>query len=104
MGLPISANDKLGSQRRTSTGVVQQARALFNVLADSPGRKRLLLLAIGLAIVISATAVALLRLNGWNKPFYDALDRIYLPRHFNRSSRTRSVVRNSTCTAASIRC
>ena len=74
MGLPISANDKLGSQRRTSTGVVQQARALFNVLADSPGRKRLLLLAIGLAIVISATAVALLRLNGWNKPFYDAIE------------------------------
>ena len=62
------------SQGRTSAGVVQQARALFNVLANSPGRKRLLLLAIGLAIVISATAVAQLRLNAWNKPFYDAIE------------------------------
>jgi hypothetical protein len=69
----MSANDNSRSQGRTSTGVVHRARALFNVLADSPGRKRLLLLAIGLAIVISATALAQLRLNAWNKPFYDAI-------------------------------
>ena len=76
MGTQTSASDKSGSQGRASAGVVQQAGALFKVLAHSPGRTRLLLLAIGLAMVIGATAVAQLRLNAWNKPFYDAIEHL----------------------------
>jgi vitamin B12/bleomycin/antimicrobial peptide transport system ATP-binding/permease protein len=70
---PTSTSEKSGLQGRVSAGVLQQARALFNVLAQSPGRTRLLLVAIGLVIVIGATALAQLRLNAWNKPFYDAI-------------------------------
>jgi vitamin B12/bleomycin/antimicrobial peptide transport system ATP-binding/permease protein len=70
---PTSTSEKSGLPGRVSAGVLQQARALFNVLAQSPGRTRLLLVAIGLVIVIGATALAQLRLNAWNKPFYDAI-------------------------------
>src|SRR5262245_5681954 len=73
MVAPTSTSEKSGLQGRVSAGVLQQARALFNVLAQSPGRTRLLLVAIGLVIVIGATALAQLRLNAWNKPFYDAI-------------------------------
>ncbi|QIG51081.1 hypothetical protein G5V57_27170 [Nordella sp. HKS 07] len=77
---PTSTSDKAGLQGRVSAGVRQQAQALFNVLAHSPGRTRLLLLAIGIAIVISATAAAQLRLNAWNKPFYNAIqERVVTP-------------------------
>lgn len=74
MSSPTSTSNKTRSQGRASAGVVRQARALFNVLAHSPGRTQLLLLAIGLVIVIGATAAAQLRLNAWNKPFYDAIE------------------------------
>ena len=36
-------------------------------------RNRLMMLAAGLTAVTSATAYAQIRLNAWNKPFYDAL-------------------------------
>src|SRR5262249_12610395 len=70
---PTSTSDKSGLQGQVSAGVVQQAWALFKVLAHSSGRTRLILVALGLAIVISSSAVAQLRLNAWNKPFYDAI-------------------------------
>ena len=38
-------------------------------------RNRLMMLAAGLTAVTSATAYAQIRLNAWNKPFYDALTR-----------------------------
>jgi vitamin B12/bleomycin/antimicrobial peptide transport system ATP-binding/permease protein len=39
----------------------------------SPGRNKLMLLGAGLCVVVSLTAWAQIRLNAWNKPFYDAL-------------------------------
>jgi putative ATP-binding cassette transporter len=53
---------------------VQQVRSLFSALTGSPGRKKLILLAVGLLVVIGATVVAQLRLNAWNKPFFDAIE------------------------------
>lgn len=57
----------------TPPDAIQQVRALFGALAGSLGRKKLLLLAVGLVAVIGATVIAQLRLNDWNKPFYDAI-------------------------------
>ena len=42
-------------------------------------RDKLLLLAAGLIVVISATAYTQIRLNAWNQPFYDALTHKDLP-------------------------
>jgi putative ATP-binding cassette transporter len=46
---------------------------LIGLFAGSAGRKRLLLLVVGIVIVISSTAVMQLELNAWNQPFFDAI-------------------------------
>ena len=46
---------------------------------DSQQRKRLLMLAAGIFIVIAATAHMQVRLNAWNQPFYDAVTRKDVP-------------------------
>ncbi|MBV9673767.1 MAG: ABC transporter ATP-binding protein/permease, partial [Verrucomicrobia bacterium] len=46
---------------------------MFRTLMASPERVPILLLVLGLAAVISATAFGQVRLNAWNQPFYDAL-------------------------------
>jgi vitamin B12/bleomycin/antimicrobial peptide transport system ATP-binding/permease protein len=38
-------------------------------------RTKILLLGAALVVVIAATAVTQIRLNAWNRPFYDALAR-----------------------------
>jgi len=45
----------------------------------SPERNKLLLLASGLVAITAATAYAQIRLNAWNRPFYDALTHKDLP-------------------------
>jgi vitamin B12/bleomycin/antimicrobial peptide transport system ATP-binding/permease protein len=50
-----------------------QLGAIVDALRGSPERLRLLLLSIGLMFVIGITALAQVRLNAWNKPFYDSL-------------------------------
>jgi putative ATP-binding cassette transporter len=46
----------------------------------SPDRKRLLMLAVGIFIVVTATAHMQVRLNAWNQPFYDAVTRKDMPK------------------------
>ena len=53
----------------------QQVRSLLGALAGSLGRRKLLLLAVALVAVIGATVLAQLRLNAWNQPFFDAIER-----------------------------
>ena len=55
--------------------VVRHVRALLGALGRPPGRRRLILLSLGLMVVIGATAAAQVRLNAWNKPFFDAIER-----------------------------
>lgn len=55
--------------------VIEQVRALFGAFSESRGRKKLILLAVGLMVVIGATAIAQLGLNAWNRPFFDAIER-----------------------------
>ena len=41
----------------------------------SPQRTKILLLGVALVVVIAATAFGQIRLNAWNQPFYNALER-----------------------------
>ena len=41
----------------------------------SPQRTKIVLLGVGLVLVIAATAFGQIRLNAWNQPFYNALER-----------------------------
>lgn len=50
-----------------------QLATIIHALRHSPERMRLLLLCGGLMLVIGGTALAQVRLNAWNKPFYDSL-------------------------------
>lgn len=50
-----------------------QVWVMLSTFWGSPGRNKLILLGIGLCAVVSLTAWAQIRLNAWNKPFYDAL-------------------------------
>jgi putative ATP-binding cassette transporter len=56
-------------------GLGPQLGMMTRALMSSPMRNRLLLLAAGVSAVIALTAYGQIRLNSWNKPFYDALSR-----------------------------
>ncbi len=55
--------------------VTHQVRVLLRAVHQTPGRTRLYLLAAAIVAVIVATAVMQVRLNAWNQPFYDAIER-----------------------------
>jgi putative ATP-binding cassette transporter len=57
------------------SGLVHQLGLMCRTLARSPVGKALMFLAVGIILVLAATAYGQIRLNGWNKPFYDALSR-----------------------------
>ena len=52
-----------------------QLRVLASAVYRTPGHARLYLLAGALLVIIVATAVMQVRLNAWNQPFYDAVER-----------------------------
>lgn len=52
-----------------------QLRMMMRAFWASPVRRHLVILAIALLIIIIATTYATYRLNEWNGPFYDALER-----------------------------
>jgi putative ATP-binding cassette transporter len=52
-----------------------QLRMMMGAFWASPVRRQLVLLAIALLVIIIATTYATYRLNEWNGPFYDALER-----------------------------
>src|SRR5580700_10399231 len=55
--------------------VVRQVRMLVRAIFPSTVGKALVVLMISIVVVLIATAYGQIRLNGWNKPFYDALSR-----------------------------
>jgi putative ATP-binding cassette transporter len=57
------------------TGVVDQVGELLGALRVSPVRKTLAALAGAIVAVVALTAYAQIRLNSWNRPFYDAISR-----------------------------
>lgn len=56
-----------------------QVRVMVQAFWASPQRNRLIALAVGLVLVIGATAWAQIRLNAWNQPFYNALTARNMP-------------------------
>src|SRR5579872_2034221 len=56
-------------------GLLSQLTSIMRALLRSPVGKRLSVLAATLLFVILATTYGQIRLNRWNKPFYDALSR-----------------------------
>ena len=56
-------------------GLFMQVGLIVRAIANSGVGKTLVFLIIGLFLVILATAYGQIRLNAWNKPFYDALSR-----------------------------
>ncbi|QIG48369.1 ABC transporter ATP-binding protein/permease [Nordella sp. HKS 07] len=63
------------TQAYSTPGVIRHIRDLVNLLAGSAGWARLFTLAVCIVVVIGATAFAQLRLNAWNQPFFDAIER-----------------------------
>ena len=54
--------------------LTHQVRVLIRAVNRTPGRTRLYVLAGAILLVIIATAVMQVRLNAWNRPFYDAIE------------------------------
>ena len=66
---------RLDSDDKASTRLLPQARMMLEAAWASPVRNTLLWLAGVIFVVILATAYGQIRLNRWNQPFYDALER-----------------------------
>jgi len=59
--------------------LMTQSRMMFRAFLASPQRNTLFLLGAAIVAVIGATAYGQIRLNAWNRPFYDALARKDFP-------------------------
>ncbi len=57
------------------TRLIHQMSVLARAVNQTPGRRLLYALTAGIVITIILTAVAQVRLNAWNQPFYDAIER-----------------------------
>jgi putative ATP-binding cassette transporter len=57
------------------SGLVQQVRTLTRAIFASPAGKSLVTVVVAVVLVVVLTAYGQIRLNQWNKPFYDALSR-----------------------------
>ena len=68
-----------GPDRSLRDSLTHQLGVLARAVNRTPGRTRLYLLAGGMVLVIVATAAMQVRLNAWNQPFYDAIERRDLP-------------------------
>src|SRR5271170_5594381 len=73
---PTKAADRTTEEGEAhNLGLVRELMMLLRAILASPVGKTLVLLAIVVVVVIFATAYGQIRLNRWNKPFYDALSR-----------------------------
>ncbi len=61
-----------------------QLRMMVKAFWNSPVRRRIVALTVALLVVIFSTTYAQYRLNEWNGPFYDALERRDLPEFMNQ--------------------
>ncbi len=62
-----------GAAEAAESELGSQLRIMFRALWSSPVRNTLLALGAAVVVVVIATAYGQIRLNRWNKPFYDAL-------------------------------
>ena len=69
----ISGNSPEGEA--THLGLARQIGLVTRTIFGSPVRKMLIFLLAAMILVVAATAYGQIRLNSWNKPFFDALSR-----------------------------
>ncbi|HLN48292.1 MAG TPA: SbmA/BacA-like family transporter, partial [Steroidobacteraceae bacterium] len=72
---PADAGAETELDEYTNAGLVPQLRMILRALGNSPVGRALLVLAGAIFLIVLATAYAQIRLNLWNKPFFDALSR-----------------------------
>ena len=56
-------------------GFLRQISMVIRAISGSPVARKIVILLVFLLAVIVATAYGQIRLNSWNKPFYDAMSR-----------------------------
>jgi vitamin B12/bleomycin/antimicrobial peptide transport system ATP-binding/permease protein len=71
--IPLSPHDF------TKDSLFSQVARMSAAFWASRERNQLLMLAVGLVVVVAATAYMQIRLNAWNQPFYDALTHKDMP-------------------------
>jgi len=59
----------------THLGLGRQIGLITRTIFGSPVGKMLIFLVVAMILVVAATAYGQIRLNSWNRPFYDALSR-----------------------------
>jgi vitamin B12/bleomycin/antimicrobial peptide transport system ATP-binding/permease protein len=62
-----------GARPRAGGRLVPEMLMMFRI--TSPQRTKIVMLGVALVLVIAATAFGQVRLNAWNQPFYNALQR-----------------------------
>ena len=68
-------NGGVGADRPAQDNLLSEVGGMAPAFWASHQRNRLLMLAVALIAVVGATAYAQVRLNAWNRPFYNALTR-----------------------------
>jgi putative ATP-binding cassette transporter len=63
------------AEEAAASGLRRQVRMMLSALRSSTVAKALFVLTVSIIIVVVVTAYGQIRLNQWNKPFYDALSR-----------------------------
>lgn len=71
-----------GTDMPRTSGVAAQFRTLVRALAASPGRRKVALLVIGVVVVLCANAGGQIRLNIWQRDFYEAIEQRNVPEFF----------------------
>jgi vitamin B12/bleomycin/antimicrobial peptide transport system ATP-binding/permease protein len=56
-------------------GFLRQLSLMIQAISSSPVGRKIVVLLVAIVVVVVATAYGQIRLNSWNKPFYDALSR-----------------------------
>src|ERR1700688_2728582 len=66
-------NRKSNPDESANSSLVPQLRMMIRALWEAPVRNTLFVLSGALFLVVAVTAYGQIRLNDWNRPFYDAL-------------------------------
>src|SRR5882724_545773 len=70
-----AADEAVEAAEARAAGLRRQMGMMMRALRGSPVARSLVILVISIILVVVVTAYGQIRLNAWNKPFYDALSR-----------------------------
>ncbi|MEO7208697.1 MAG: ABC transporter ATP-binding protein/permease [Steroidobacteraceae bacterium] len=73
---PATKTSRNTAEAKTAQlGFLRQLSLMIRAISSSPVGRKIVILMIAIVLVIVATAYGQIRLNRWNRPFYDALSR-----------------------------